>query len=97
MIALVDSIEKSFASQLLWTQVTLQLNANQRWALVGPNGAGKTTLLRVLMKLESPDCGSVSYAKDITIGYLEQETTLADNTTALQLSLIHISEPTRPY
>ena len=84
MIALVDSIEKSFASQLLWTQVTLQLNANQRWALVGPNGAGKTTLLRVLMKLESPDCGSVSYAKDITIGYLEQETTLADNTTALQ-------------
>lgn len=84
MIALVDSIEKSFASQLLWTQVTLQLNANQRWALVGPNGAGKTTLLRVLMKLESPDCGSVSYAKDVTIGYLEQETTLADNTTALQ-------------
>jgi hypothetical protein len=84
LIALVDSIEKSFASQLLWTQVTLQLNANQRWALVGPNGAGKTTLLRVLMKLESPDCGSVSYAKDITIGYLEQETTLADNTTALQ-------------
>ncbi len=84
MIALVDSIEKSFASQLLWTQVTLQLNANQRWALVGPNGAGKTTLLRVLMKLESLDCGSVSYAKDVTIGYLEQETTLADNTTALQ-------------
>lgn len=84
MIALVDSIEKSFASQLLWSQVTLQLNANQRWALVGPNGAGKTTLLRVLMKLESPDCGSVSYAKDVTIGYLEQETTLADNTTALQ-------------
>ena len=84
MIALADKISKSFGAQTLYTGATLQLNAGERWALVGPNGAGKTTLLKILMGEESADEGSVSFARDATIGYLEQETRISADTTALQ-------------
>ena len=84
MIALADKITKSFGGRVLYAAATLQLNAGERWALVGPNGAGKTTLLRIIMGQESADEGTVSFAKDTTVGYLEQETKLAGNKTALQ-------------
>ncbi|MGN0076534.1 MAG: ribosomal protection-like ABC-F family protein [Parafannyhessea sp.] len=83
MIALADKITKSFGGRVLYTAATLQLNAGERWGLVGPNGAGKTTLLKILMGLEEPDEGTVSFAKDTTVGYLEQETKLAGEKSAL--------------
>ena len=83
MIVLADKISKSFGGQTLYSQATLQLNAGERWALVGPNGAGKTTLLKIIMGKESADTGTVSFARDTTLGYLEQETHLAGNKSAL--------------
>ena len=84
MIALADKIEKSFGGRVLYSGATLQLNAGERWALVGPNGAGKTTLLRIIMGQESADEGTVSFARDTTLGYLEQETKISSDKTALQ-------------
>jgi len=84
LIALADKITKSFGGRVLYSSATLQLNAGERWALVGPNGAGKTTLLRIVMGLEVADEGTVSFAKDTTIGYLEQEAKLEGTKTALQ-------------
>ena len=83
MIALADKITKSFGGRVLYSGATLQLNAHERWALVGPNGAGKTTLLKIIMGEESADEGAVSFARDATIGYLEQETHLAGQKSAL--------------
>ena len=83
MIALADKISKSFGGRVLYSNATLQLNAGERWALVGPNGAGKTTLLKIIMGLESADEGTVTFAKDATLGYLEQETELMGDSTAL--------------
>ena len=83
MIALADKISKSFGGRVLYFNATLQLNAGERWALVGPNGAGKTTLLKIIMGLESADEGTVTFAKDATLGYLEQETELMGDRTAL--------------
>ena len=83
MIALADKITKSFGGRVLYAGATLQLNAGERWALVGPNGSGKTTLLRIIMGEESADEGTVSFARDTTVGYLEQETHLAGEKSAL--------------
>ena len=83
MIALADKISKSFGGRVLYSNATLQLNAGERWALVGPNGAGKTTLLKIIMGLESADEGTVTFAKDATLGYLEQETEHMGDRTAL--------------
>ena len=84
LIALADKIAKSFGGRVLYSGATLQLNAGERWALVGPNGAGKTTLLKIIMGQETPDEGTISFARDTTIGYLEQETELMGEKTALQ-------------
>ena len=43
----------------------------------------KTTLLKIIMGLESADEGTVTFAKDATLGYLEQETELMGDRTAL--------------
>lgn len=73
MLLLIDNVSKSFGPQVLYAGVTLQLNKGERWALVGPNGAGKTTLLRMILGQEVPDEGTITLAKDTSLGYLEQE------------------------
>ncbi len=84
MILLADKIEKSFGGRTLFSGATLQVNAGERYALVGPNGAGKTTMLKILMGQEAADKGTVSYAKDTQVGYLEQETKLASGKTVIR-------------
>ena len=79
MILLVDKIEKSFGARTLFSGASFQINAHERYALVGPNGAGKTTMLKIIMGIDAPDAGSVTYAKDVNVGYLEQETKLASD------------------
>lgn len=83
MIAQIDKISKSFAGRVLYTGASLQLNAHERWGLVGPNGAGKTTLLNIVMGKETSDSGAVTFAKNATVGYLEQEMTLSHEVSAL--------------
>ena len=83
MILLVDKVEKSFGARTLFSGASIQVNAGERYALVGPNGAGKTTMLKLIMGLDSPDAGSVEFAKGTNVGYLEQETKLAEGTPIL--------------
>ncbi len=73
MIVQVDKLTKSFGGRTLFSDASFQINARERFALVGPNGAGKTTLLKIIMGTETPDAGSVFFAKGTSIGYLEQE------------------------
>lgn len=84
MIALLDKITKSFPTGVLYSNLTLQINAGERWALVGPNGSGKTTLLRILMRQELPDEGRIAFAKNVRIGYLDQELSFSGANTVLQ-------------
>ena len=84
MILLADKVSKSFGGRTLYEGAALQLNTGQRWALVGPNGAGKTTLLKIIMGVETPDEGTVSFQKGTSVGYLEQEAKLAGHATALE-------------
>ena len=79
MILNVDKIEKSFGARTLFSGASFQVNPGDRFALVGPNGAGKTTLLKIIMGIDSPDTGSITFAKDVNVGYLEQETKLASD------------------
>lgn len=67
-------VSKSFGNQALFENVSLQINARDRYALVGPNGAGKSTLFKLIMGEEAPDEGEVSLKEGVSFGYLPQET-----------------------
>ena len=73
MIVQVDKLTKSFGGRTLFSDASFQINARERYALVGPNGAGKTTMLKMIMGVETPDSGNIYFAKNTSVGYLEQE------------------------
>ena len=52
---------------------SFQLNPGEKVGLVGPNGAGETTLFRMVVGEETPDEGTVSVPRKLTIGYFRQE------------------------
>ncbi len=72
MIHFVD-ISKQYGKQVLFVETSFQLNAGEKAGLVGPNGAGKTTVFRMIVGEESPDEGSVTLPKRLTLGYFRQD------------------------
>ncbi len=75
------NLTKSFGARPLFTDISLVLEEGERVALIGPNGAGKSTLLKILAGQISPDSGSLSLKKGLTIGYLEQDPSLPGDAT----------------
>jgi ATP-binding cassette subfamily F protein 3 len=66
-------VAKSHGAQHLFSDVSLQVSAGRRIAIVGANGTGKTTLLEIITGEQQADSGSVARGKDVVIGYLRQE------------------------
>ncbi|MBM4000034.1 MAG: ABC-F family ATP-binding cassette domain-containing protein [Planctomycetes bacterium] len=64
--------EPASTSEAVLDEVSFELRAGERVALVGPNGAGKTTLLRILAGEEDADAGSVQLASGVRFGFLRQ-------------------------
>jgi iron complex transport system ATP-binding protein len=54
-----DQVSVTRGGKDILTDITWQVEANQRWVIVGPNGAGKTTLLRVAGTHLQPSSGTV--------------------------------------
>ena len=83
--------------------VDLILQKGEFVGLLGPSGCGKSTLLRIIAGLQVATRGEVLYRGKPLRG-VNPYTTIVFQTfalfpwlTVLELSLIHISEPTRPY
>ncbi|HZT42794.1 MAG TPA: ABC-F family ATP-binding cassette domain-containing protein [Chthonomonadaceae bacterium] len=83
-LLVVNNLEKSFGGDTILTGVSFRLAWRQKLGLVGRNGSGKTTLLRLLTGQQTPDKGSISYARGIRAGYLRQEDAVDPNKTVLQ-------------
>jgi len=69
----ISNISKSYGDQTLFGDVTFNVGARDRIAVIGPNGSGKTTLFNIIAGNVLPDSGSVTMQKETTVGYLEQE------------------------
>ncbi|MGV3043283.1 ribosomal protection-like ABC-F family protein [Staphylococcus rostri] len=74
-----SSLSKHYLDHILFDQVKLTLNAGDIIGVVGRNGEGKTTLLKLLAGIESPSSGTISWKKDIDIGYLAQVPNMNDD------------------
>ena len=82
----ISEVSKTYGPRTLFEDVSLQVNRGDRIGLVGPNGAGKTTLFSLILKQAEPDTGTVHYEKNITCGYLPQESAPAGDETVLELT-----------
>ena len=58
---------------LLFEDVSFQMLRGERYLIVGENGVGKSTLLKLLVGKLEPVGGTISFGKDISIGYYAQE------------------------
>ena len=79
-----SNISKVYSEKTLFSGLNLAVAAGDRIALIGPNGSGKTTLLDILAGDTSPDSGSTSRQRNVSLGYLKQEPALFTGKPLLQ-------------
>ena len=80
----ISSIGKTYGDRVLFSDVTFNVNAGDRIALIGPNGSGKTTLMDILAGETEADSGKLHRERDITAGYLKQDIGPYSNNQLLQ-------------
>ncbi len=80
----VDAVGVEFSGTVLFSDITFNINENDRIALMGKNGAGKSTLLKILAGVSKPTKGKVSAPKDSVIAYLPQHLLTKDDATVFQ-------------
>ena len=76
MILSCQNISKAFVENQVLKNVSFHIEDHEKAAIVGINGAGKTTLLRIIVGEMTPDDGQVVLARDKTLGYLAQNSTV---------------------
>ena len=105
----VKNLYKKYARREVVNDVSFSVKGGEIVGLLGPNGAGKTTSFYMIVGIIKPEGGDVFLDKEVIssfpmyqraqkgIGYLAQEESVFRKLSVEDLSLIHISEPTRPY
>src|SRR5947209_3039055 len=82
----LSGITKAYGGRVLFEDVTLQVNREDRIGLVGPNGAGKTTLFSIILGEEPADAGETTCERGVSVGYLPQETSTVSDETVIELA-----------
>ncbi|HGR8417599.1 TPA: ABC-F family ATP-binding cassette domain-containing protein [Streptococcus pneumoniae] len=89
IILQANKIERSFAGEVLFDNINLQVDERDRIALVGKNGAGKSTLLKILVGEEEPTSGEINKKKDISLSYLAQDSRFESENTIYD-EILHV-------
>ncbi|VLO51668.1 ABC transporter ATP-binding protein [Streptococcus pneumoniae] len=89
IILQANKIERSFAGEVLFDNINLQVDERDRIALVGKNGAGKSTLLKILVGEEEPTSGEINKKKDISLSYLAQDSRFESENTIYD-EMLHV-------
>lgn len=68
----VRNLSLSFVERTLFSDVSFDVESNDKVGFIGANGVGKTTLFRILNGELMPTEGFVTFEKNAKIGYMEQ-------------------------
>ena len=82
MITLIN-LSKAYGKKTLFENISLNINRGEKVGLIGPNGSGKTTLFSLILGEIEPSSGNIQALKNITIGYLPQESSFKSERTVL--------------
>ena len=89
IILQANKIERSFAGEVLFDNISLQVDERDRIALVGKNGAGKSTLLKILVGEEEPTSGEINKKRDLSLSYLAQDSRF-ESTNTIYDEMLHV-------
>ena len=94
----ISQVTKAFGADVLFEEVSLQVNRGDRLGLIGANGSGKSTLFSLILGRDQPDNGSINLQKNARIGFLPQENAPVGDESVLQLAVLrdwNALDPTR--
>ena len=91
----VENLTKSFGDNLLFENISFGISDNQRVALIAKNGTGKTTLLNIIAGNEDYQSGSISFKRDLRVGYLDQNPDFPKNLSVIDACLQSDNEAVR--
>ncbi|MBD1428049.1 ABC-F family ATP-binding cassette domain-containing protein [Sphingobacterium litopenaei] len=69
----INNLTFEIGSRALYDEANWHIKPGDKVGLIGANGAGKSTLLRLIVGQYTPTSGTISMAKDLKIGYLNQD------------------------
>lgn len=72
-IATLHQIQQAYGAHLVYADLNLIIEKQQRIVLVGPNGAGKSTLLKILADKVPIQGGSCELGHNVSVGYFSQQ------------------------
>lgn len=68
----IENLCMSFGTQVIFDNVSFQINNNDKVGIIGVNGAGKSTLFNILLGNLTSDSGNITLDTKINLGYLPQ-------------------------
>lgn len=105
----IKDLHKAFGDQTVLNGINLQVGSGETVAVLGRSGGGKSVLLRLIMRLQTPDSGSIRIAgQEVTdldvkqlnevrkkVGFLFQQAALYDSLTVEENVAFPLSRHTR--
>jgi ATP-binding cassette subfamily F protein 3 len=80
----IDGLAVAFSGNVLFSDVTFNINDNDRIALMGKNGAGKSTMLKIIAGADKPTRGKVTAPNGAVIAYLPQHLLVKDDSNVFE-------------
>lgn len=74
-----ENIGRRIGDRLLFEHISLNINKDDKVALIAVNGAGKSSMLDILAGIENPDGGSLTLKRELRIAYLQQTPSLDES------------------
>ena len=68
----LNNVEKYFGATQVLSNITFEIQEEERVGVVGGNGSGKSTILKLIAGFEQPDKGNIMLKKGHSVGYLDQ-------------------------
>lgn len=81
MILDVKNLSHGFGDRAIFNDVSFRLLKGEHIGLIGANGEGKSTFMNIITGKLMPDAGTVTWAKNVRVGYLDQHTVLEKGMT----------------
>lgn len=81
MILNVKNLTHGFGDRAIFDDVSFRLLKGEHIGLIGANGEGKSTFLNIVTGKLMPDEGTVEWAKNVRVGYLDQHSVLEKGMT----------------